>query len=148
MRVRLRDDRFPLLFVGERRSHAAIRLGVRWEDGRLAARTLHAALRASGLDPAAQVYTNLFTDPPPGGGVPPFVVAAPIRAQLHAAAALGVPLIALGRRVEAALAREGLPHRFLIHPAARGAIRRRDRYQAYVAAVLGTEGRPVADVAI
>lgn len=136
VRGRLRGGRYPLLFVGERRSYAAIRLGVRWEDGRLAARTLHAALRAAGIDPAAQVYTNLFADPAPGPAVSPFVVAGPTRAQLHAAAALGVPLIALGRRVEAALTRDGLPHRFLIHPAARGAIRRRDRYQAHVAAVL------------
>lgn len=147
VRARLRTGRFPRLFVGERRSTAAVRLGVRWEDGRLAARTLHAALRAAGIDPAAQVYANLFADPAPGDSVAPFVVAAPIRAQLHAAAALGVPLVALGRRVGAALARDGLSHRFLIHPAARGAIRRRDRYRAHVAAELTADGAAVTDVA-
>jgi hypothetical protein len=62
-------------------------------------------------------------------------------------AALGVPLVALGRRVEAALARDGLPHRFLIHPAARGAIRRRDRYQAHVAAVLTAGDEAITNVA-
>lgn len=147
VRARLREGRFPLLFVGERRSSAAIRLGVRWEDGRLAARTLHAALRFAGFNPAAQVYTNLFADPASGTAVSPFVVAGPVRAQLHAAAALGVPLIALGRRVEAALIRDGLPHRFLIHPAARGAIRRRDRYRSYVAAVLTAVEEAIVGVA-
>lgn len=147
VRGRLRTGRFPRLFVGEHRSQAALRLGVRWEDGRLAARTLHAALRSAGLDPAAQVYANLFADPAPGNGAAPFVVAESVRAQLHAAAALGVPLVALGRRVEAALARDGLPHRALIHPAARGAIRRRDRYQAHVAAVLAAGERKITDVA-
>lgn len=145
VRKRLRTGRFPFLFVGERRSSAAIRLGVRWEDGRLAARTLHAALRAAGFDPAAQAYANLFADPSPGAVAAPFVIAGVIRAQLHAAAALGVPLVALGRRVEATLAQDGLPHQFLIHPAARGAIRRRDRYQAHVAAVLAARSTAVAD---
>ena len=147
VRAQLRTGRFPFLFVGERRSTAAIRLGVRWEDGRLAARTLHAALRSAGLDPAAQVYANLFADPAPGADAAPFIVAGAIRAQLHAAASIGVPLVALGRRVEAALARNGLPHRALIHPAARGAIRRRDRYQAHVAAVLAAGGGKSTDVA-
>lgn len=35
-----------LVFVGERRSPAAIRMGVRWPDGRLAAKQLFDALRA------------------------------------------------------------------------------------------------------
>ena len=41
-----RPTRF--IFVGERRSRRAIQMGVRWEHGRLCARTLHAALRAIG----------------------------------------------------------------------------------------------------
>jgi hypothetical protein len=79
---------------------------------------------------------------PTSSPIPP-----PGRAQRHAVAALGVPLVALGRRVEAALARDGLPHRFLIHPAARGAIRRRDRYQAHVAAVLTAGDEAITNVA-
>ena len=35
-------------------------MGVSWEDGRLAARTLHAALRAAGLDPARQCFHTIF----------------------------------------------------------------------------------------
>ncbi len=147
VRARLRTGRFPFLFVGGRRAVAAIRLDVRWEDGRLAARTLHAALRVAGLDPTAQAYTDLFADPVPGGGAAPFVVAVAIRAQLHAAASLGVPLVALGCRVEMALTRDGLAHRVLRHPAARGASRRRDRYQAHVAAALAAEASPVPAVA-
>lgn len=60
-----RPTRF--VFVGQRRSRRAIQMGVRWEHGRLCARTLHAALRAMGLDPAQQTYLNAYADvdPPP-----------------------------------------------------------------------------------
>ena len=44
------------VFVGEKRSARAIRLGVRWEDGRLSGKTLFEALRAAGTDPAAHLY--------------------------------------------------------------------------------------------
>jgi hypothetical protein len=37
-------------------------MGVRWEDGRLAARTLHEALRAAGIEPHRQLYMNLYAD--------------------------------------------------------------------------------------
>lgn len=40
-----------LMFVGERRSQSAIRMGVHWEDGRLAAKQLFDALLALGIDP-------------------------------------------------------------------------------------------------
>ena len=46
------------IFVGERRSRRARAMGVRWEDGHLAAKTLFDALRASGIDPVAQAYIN------------------------------------------------------------------------------------------
>ena len=119
------------VFVGERRSSRARALGVRWEDGRLCARTLHAALRAAGLDPERQTYLNVFRDDEPGAIDPAAVTR--LRALLDAGAAL----VGMGRRVQVALRRAGLPHRPLVHPAARGAIRARAAYQAHVAAVLG-----------
>jgi hypothetical protein len=119
------------VFVGERRSGRAIQMGVRWEHGRLCPRTLHAALRAIGLDPEEQRYVNLYSD-----AEPPALDAAVV-ARLRALAAEGVEIIALGRIVHCALERAGVAHRRLIHPAARGAIRARAAYQAHVASVLG-----------
>ena len=37
-------------------------MGVRWEYCRLAARTLHPALDAAGLDPNAQIFLNPYRD--------------------------------------------------------------------------------------
>ena len=51
-----------LVFVGERRSRRARAMGVSWSDGRLAACTLHAALRACGIDPTTVTFVNLFQD--------------------------------------------------------------------------------------
>lgn len=119
------------VFVGERRSSRAVALGVRWEDGRLCARTLHTALRAAGLDPERQTYLNVFCDDEPS------VIDLAILARLRVMVDAGAVLIGMGCRVQVALRRAGLPHRPLIHPAARGAIRARASYQAPVAAVLG-----------
>ena len=119
-------------FVGERRSRRAIDLGVYWENGRLAAKTLHAALRAAGLEPEAHVYLNLFGDD----------AEAPSEAALEALRALvaeGVTVVGMGDVVQKVLERAGLPHLRLIYPAARGAIRSRAVYQAHVAMVLGQE---------
>ena len=37
-------------------------MGVSWSDGRLAGCTLHAALRACGIDPTTVIFVNLFED--------------------------------------------------------------------------------------
>jgi hypothetical protein len=119
----------PLVFVGERRSQRAISMGVTWGDGRLAARTLFEALQAAGVDPHTQRFVNLFPDPP-AARIPDERVLTELRA---------VPahrLVALGSLVAVALKRAGIAHRLLAHPAARGAIRKRERYHAHVAAVL------------
>jgi hypothetical protein len=121
------------VFVGERRSARALALGATWEDGRLAARTLHEALRAAGHDPLQALYVNLFADGAPGWEPLPEVLA-----RLRSLALSGVVVVGLGRRVQAALSRAGVPHRALTHPAARGRIRSRARYRAHVAEVLGS----------
>ena len=119
------------VFVGEKRSRRAIELSASWEDGRLCAKTLHEALRAAGLDPRSQVFLNLYHDGD-GWSVNPAALA-----RLRSLAGTGVGIVGLGRRVQTALRRAGLPHRQLIHPAARGAVRGRAVYQAQVAAALG-----------
>jgi hypothetical protein len=124
-----RSARF--VFVGERHSQRAIQMGVRWEHGRLCAMTLHEALRAIGLDPVRQTYLNVFTD------CDPPTLDEDALAHIVALVDSGAELVAMGRIVQRVLTRAGLPHRCLIHPAARGAIRARAAYQAHVAAVLG-----------
>ena len=118
------------LFVGERPSRTAERIGASWERGGVCATTLHDALRANGVEPAQQHYINLFA---PGDGT--LVVDPDALAVLHRSE---LPIVALGRRVQSVLTREGIPFHALTHPAARGRIRRRDRYQAHVGAVLAT----------
>jgi hypothetical protein len=127
------------IFVGERRSRRAIQLGVRWEHGRLCAKTLHAALRAIGLNPEEQGYVNLYFDAEPP------VLDEAVLARLRALAAEGVEIVGLGRLVQRAPEQGGVAHRRLIHPAARGAIRARATYQAHVATVLGRARDAAAD---
>lgn len=119
------------VFVGDRRSRRAIALGVGWQDGRLAARTLHAALAAIGLDPREQTYLNIHRDGEP------CVVEPTAVARVRAWAEAGETIVGLGRAAQAALAQADVPHLRLIHPAARGTIRAHQAYQAHVAAVLG-----------
>lgn len=111
-----------LTFIGEERSPTARRKDWRWQDGRLAAKQLFDALRAAGVDPAACCFLNLFERHGTAA------------ARMHALA--GDVLIAMGARVQSALARSNLAHIAMIHPAARGRIRRKDRYAAHVAAVV------------
>jgi hypothetical protein len=112
-----------ILFVGERRSSLAIRMGVRWENGRLAAKQLFDALKACGLEPSAHRYTNWFE----WGGKK--------AVRLHEG-----PIVAMGRKVQRELVRRGITHTPMIHPAARGLIRKKERYIAHVRRTLRTCG--------
>ena len=123
------------LFVGERRSPTAIARGWTWESGRLCADTLHRALRAAGIEPSTECeFANLFRDDAPADWSPDLDALALVYRWyvLH-----GGLVVALGRRVAAVLERNGIPHRVLTHPAARGAIRKSCRYREHVAEVLG-----------
>jgi hypothetical protein len=106
------------LFVGERRSNKARKMGVRWEDEALAAIPLFEALRACGIDPATCKFVNWFEG---GKGT----------ARRHKGIVVG-----LGNKVQAALSAEGIEHIALVHPAARGTIRKRETYIAHVRARL------------
>lgn len=106
----------PLLIVGECRSALAIARNVRWEDEALAAKPLFEALRACGLDPLVDCrFVNWFEAD-------------------GAFIARGYPgtVVALGKKVQAAMAAAGLDHIPMIHPAARGAIRLRKNYIDHV----------------
>lgn len=125
---RVQDCTARLLFIGERRSPTAIRMGVTWLDGRLCAKNLHEALVAAGIDLSLCEFGNAFED----DGASNLLDL--IRARVHANG--GGIVIALGQKAARELARIGIPHRTLTHPAARGSIRKKERYQEHVAATL------------
>ena len=120
-----------LVFVGERRSRRARQLNASWSSGGLAASTLHAALRACGIEPSAVLFVNLFQE---GDGA--LVVDPAALAEVRALASGGATTVALGRAVQRRLARNHISFLPLTHPAARGRIRTRATYQAHVADVL------------
>jgi hypothetical protein len=112
-----------LLFVGERPSQAAVRMGVCWRDGRLAAKQLFDALCAVGIDPDNCEFVNWWER----GS----------RRRVTEQVRRGGLVIAMGRKVQRELERKGFPHLRIVHPAARGAIRNKERYAEHVRAVLG-----------
>ena len=118
----------PWLFVGERRSRTAIRRGYSWTDKRLCGRTLAGALHACGVDPAQYECINVYTDE---GALDRQALAS-----IRTASAGGWVVVGLGRAVQRVLTVAGIPHRAMIHPAARGQIRRREAYQKHVAAIV------------
>lgn len=110
-----------ILFVGERRSQRAIDLGLTWRDGGLAAKPLFEAIRAMGLDPLAQTFMNLWPD---DSERVPWQRLRRIREHPR--------VVAMGQKVAEQLARRGIPHIQIVHPAARGKIRKRSRYVRHV----------------
>lgn len=120
------------VFVGEKPSRRAFGSGASWQNGRLAAKTLHDALRACGIEPAEQQYINLFGDDP---DAPPVANAISLR-RIRQAEARGYQVVALGQKVTRELSKHSIIHLRLIHPAARGSIRKKSRYHAHVAAQL------------
>lgn len=106
-----------LLIVGEERSERAKQLGLTWRDGGLAAKPLFEALRASGVDPTEVEFTNWFERGGP--------------AAVRKALAAGRPVVALGKKVQGALEARRIVHVALVHPAARGKIRKREVYIAH-----------------
>ena len=122
---------FPqFVFVGERPSMRARQMRVTWQDGRLAAKPLHTALRACGISPEAQRYLNLFRTHGP------LTVKQTALRRLQRLVQAGLTIVALGRRVAQALDAAGIPHLRLVHPAARGPMRKTTRYCAHVRATL------------
>lgn len=112
------------LFVGEDRSQRAKDLKVTWKDGALAAKPLFEALRACDINPDTVEFVNWFE-----GG----------KKTVRETKLL---VVALGKKVQAALVEEGIPHIAMIHPAARGRIRKRERYIAHVKEVLLGDDSP------
>ena len=106
------------LFVGEKRSEKAKRMRVTWADGRLAAKQLFDGLLAAGIDPAKQHFTNWFE-----GGK-------------NKVRTSTLPIVAMGNKVSSALKKEGIKHIKIVHPASRGAIRRKKNYINHIKEML------------
>jgi len=123
-----------LLFVGERPSHRAHAAGWTLADGRLAGKTLHDAVRALGLDPARQAFRNLWRapEPDPTDAWHQARALAFIRRSLDRRGFCPVLVVGLGRKVCRVLRDAEIPHVELVHPAARGRIRKGRRYAAHV----------------
>lgn len=120
------------LFVGEKRSSKAIASGWSWQDGRLAGKTLLDALEACGLSRTVRRFriVNAFYDDGHEN--------TECRDLARQLAAERWIIIGMGDWAQRALTFWGIPYRAMIHPAARGAIRKRERYHAHVAAVLAS----------
>lgn len=104
-----------ILFVGEERSKKAIDMGVRWEDGALAAKQLFDALYFAGINPTDCKFTNLFE-----------------RGGKAAVRRFDGLIVGMGRKVQKELKRMKVGHVELVHPAARGSIRLKENYNKHV----------------
>lgn len=127
-----------LLLIGERQSHQAKKINATWQNGKLAAKQLHDALRALNIDPAEQRYVNLWNRP----GTGPIKDYVEVSALVYIAEsiAMGYTVVGMGQIVSAELKRRGITHLLIVHPAARGAIRKKERYTAHLASVLEAAG--------
>lgn len=114
-----------VIFVGEEPSKTALRMGVTWKDGRLAGKQLFDAFEANGFDPGKAFFINLFKD----GTVDPGVLCL-----LIMNAGEGIPIVAMGKKVQKEL--DGLNCIPMVHPAARGTIRKKENYINHVKTIL------------
>ena len=102
------------LFVGEERSPTAIRMGVTWKDRRLAAAHLSKAVEALGIDWDKCTFLNVYED------------------DIEKIRAFKGVTVAMGRKVERELKKNGVEHMYIHHPAARGKIRIIENYKQHV----------------
>lgn len=123
------------LFVGERPSHQAVKIGATWQNGKLAGKQLRDALLSLNIDPDAHRYCNLYSGPE-AGCVRDSLDLREALVNIWATYEADTVIVGMGALVCQQLALAGIPHLQMIHPAARGAIRRKDRYTAHVGSVL------------
>lgn len=112
-------------------------MGFGWRDGRLAAKQLFDALEAAGLDPSAHRYDNVFRPVAEG---PEEVCPKAIR-RIRRAADQGLVVVAMGQKATRELASWRVSCLTIVHPAARGRIRKKERYAEHVREVLAQESR-------
>jgi hypothetical protein len=104
-----------MLFVGEKKSPLAIKRGWSWKDGHLAAKQLFDALEACGINPHDCQFANWFD----------------MRNRALIRNHKG-PRFAMGRVVQNAMKKAGVPFIPIVHPAARGRIRKKELYNKHI----------------
>lgn len=114
-----------LLFIGERPSIRARLLRVGWRDGALAGKQLFDALEACGLSPTRHSFNNLFQ-------MDRDVVSRTRLREVRRSLRGGLRPVAMGDKVSRALSKLGIAHLKIVHPAARGRIRKKARYARHV----------------
>jgi len=112
------------LFVGEKRSPMARKMNVTWQDGRLAAKHLFEALDRIGIEITNCDFKNVFRE----------ILAENVvnKSAVREIKRFDGEIIAMGRKVERVLKREGIDHHFIYHPATRGEVRNIDKYCKHV----------------
>src|SRR5579871_3979508 len=111
------------LFVGDRPSLRAEQIGATLQNGKLSGKTLRQALIDLNLDPDAHVYLNLYAR---SQALEDRAAEEAACAKIQGFATEGYVVIGLGRLVSSRLSARAIPHLRMIHPAARGTIRRRE----------------------
>lgn len=120
------NDSLNILFVGEEPSKTAIEKGWKWGDDHLCSKTLLEALDAAEFPRDQANFENIFYE-----GVINKENIRRVRVR-----AMKKPVVAMGRKVENALNQHGVPHIPMIHPAARGEIRKKELYQSHVKEII------------
>ncbi|HKM19973.1 MAG TPA: hypothetical protein VJY47_01995 [Candidatus Dojkabacteria bacterium] len=132
------DDLFvrPILFVGENRSNMAQEKDWSWERCQLekkprnCANQLFDALEYCGIDPydiSKIHFINAFED-----DLTEWVVNEDLHDIFRFYCESGFAIVSLGNRVHRHLEEIDIPHIQLIHPAARGKIRKKENYREHV----------------
>ena len=118
-------NRLKILFIGEEQSKKAIENNWQWADKRLCSKTLHEAIEQTKFK-VEPFFLNLFEN----GNVNQIVIAnlkgGYIRIMEFDA------LVALGKKVQKVLGNQKIPYVPMIHPAARGKIRKSTNYSNHV----------------
>jgi len=120
------DDLLKILFVGEEPSKTAIEKAWKWGDDHLCSKTLLEALDAAEFPRDQANFENIFHE-----GVVNKENIRRVRVR-----AMKKPVVAMGRKVQDALNSHGVPHIPMIHPAARGEIRKKESYQSHVKEII------------
>jgi hypothetical protein len=118
------------LFVGERPSRKAVQMQVSWQDGKLAAKQLFDALLANEINPKLCTFDNVFQ--------PTFgeeIVCKKSLKRILQKHNDGFTVIAMGNKV-ANILNNIIPFKKIVHPAARGKIRKKELYIQHIKEVL------------
>jgi hypothetical protein len=118
------------IFVGEKRSNRSITVNAVLGDRKYCSKNLIEALEANGINPENQTFLNLFCD---GDGL---IMNDESLKKIKESIKTKATVVGMGKSVQKCLEELGIKHLKLVHPAARGSIRKTERYAAHVAEIL------------